>query len=473
MITPRMLAPAIASETVVTIESLDQEGRGVAHVDGKALFVEGALPGERVTTVTLKDKPNYTIARVARILEASSSRVVPRCPHFGVCGGCTLQHAHPSLQIAAKQRALEDALARIGRVRPEVMLPPIEGPAWGYRFRARLSVRHVAKKGGVLVGFHERKSSFVADMTECHVLPAKLSRLLPELRALVGALSIRDRLPQIEVAVGERGGQPVYALVLRILAPLSGEDERRLIAFADAHGVEFWLQTGGPATVAPFHPRTSSLEYALPDFAVTMPFGPAEFTQVNDAINRVLVRRAVSLLAPQPGERIADFFCGLGNFTLPIARRGAHVIGIEGSAALVRRAEENAARNGLAGNARFAVANLFAVTADSLRAFGPLDRALIDPPREGAVELVKALPPRDAVAGLERIVYVSCAPGTLARDAAVLVHDRGYRLAAAGVVNMFPHTAHVESIAVFDVKKRGAARPVSTRSFRRSIRAGP
>jgi 23S rRNA (uracil1939-C5)-methyltransferase len=439
----------VTTDRVVTIESLDQEGRGVTHADGKAVFVEGALPGEQVTMVMLREKPSYAIARVDKILKASASRVIPRCAHFGVCGGCTLQHAHPSLQIAAKQRALEDALARIGRVRPEVMLPPIEGPAWGYRYRARLSVRHVAKKGGVLVGFHERKSSFVADMTECHVLPPKLSRLLPELRALIGGLTIRDRLPQIEVAVGERGEQPVYALVLRILAPLAPEDEARLVAFADTHGVEFWLQTGGPATVIPFHPRDSSLAYSLPEFAVTMPFGPAEFTQVNDAINRVLVRRAVAMLAPQPGERIADFFCGLGNFTLPIARRGARVIGVEGSAALVRRAEENAVRNGLAERAQFAVANLFAISAESLASFGHLDRALIDPPREGAVELVRALPNRNEAAGLKRIVYVSCAPGTLARDAAILVHERGYRIKAAGVVNMFPHTAHVESIAVF------------------------
>ena len=444
---PSLIPP---SAVAVAIESLDQEGRGVAHVDGKAMFVEGALPGERVEVVTLKDKPSYTIARVARILKASSSRVTPRCPHFGVCGGCTLQHASPSLQIAAKQRALEDAFARIGRVRPEVMLPPIEGPAWGYRYRARLSVRHVAKKGGVLIGFHERKSSFVADMTECHVLPTKLSALLPALRALVGALTVRDRLPQIEVSVGEREHSLAYALVLRILAPLTAEDEAKLIAFADTHGVEFWLQTGGPATVVPLYPPHASLAYMLPEFAVTMPFGPTEFTQVNYAVNRVLVRRALGLLAPQPGERIADFFCGLGNFTLPIARRGAHALGIEGSAPLVRRAQENAAHNGLSERARFAVANLFTVTTESLAAFGSLDRALIDPPREGAMELAKALPHRAEPGGLQRIVYVSCAPGTLARDAAVLVNERGYRLAAAGVVNMFPHTAHVESIAVFD-----------------------
>ncbi len=437
-------------EPDVAIESLDQEGRGVAHVRGKALFVEGALPGERVDVEVVKDKPTFAVGRVTAVRRASASRVTPRCPHFGVCGGCTLQHATPALQVAAKQRALEDALARIGRVRPDVVLPPIEGPAWGYRYRARLSVRHVAKKGGVLVGFHERRSSYVADMTECHVLPRKLSGLLPALRALVGALSLRDRLPQIEVAVGERDGAPVHALVLRILAPLSEADAALLVAFAEAHRIEFWLQTGGPASVAPLHPPHASLAYALPEFGVTMPFGPTEFTQVNDAINRVLVRRALALLAPREGERVADFFCGLGNFTLPIARRGAEALGVEGNASLVRRAAENAARNGLAAHARFAVANLFAATPQSVAALGRLDRALIDPPREGAVELVKSLPRRDDDGGLRRIVYVSCAPGTLARDAAVLVHDRGYRLAAAGVVNMFPHTAHVESIAVFD-----------------------
>jgi 23S rRNA (uracil1939-C5)-methyltransferase len=376
--------------------------------------------------------------------------VAPRCPRFGICGGCTLQHADPALQVAAKQRALEDALARIGRVRPDVVLAPIAGPAWGYRYRARLSVRHVAKKGGVLVGFHERKSSYVADMTECHVMPPKLSALLPALRALVGSLSVRDRLPQIEVAVGEHGGELVYALVLRILAPLSSQDEARLDAFAAEHGVEFWLQTGGPATVVPLRPNATPLAYELPEFDVTMPFAPTEFTQVNYAINRVLVRRALALLRPQPGERIADFFCGLGNFTLPIARRALCAIGVEGSAALVARAQENAARNGLAGRTRFIAANLFADVARTLAQVGRVDAALIDPPREGAVELVKALPERACAEGPRRVVYVSCAPGTLARDASVLVHDRGYRLAAAGVVNMFPHTAHVESIAMFE-----------------------
>jgi len=434
----------------VFIESLDQEGRGVAHVGGKAMFVEGALPGERVDVAVVKDKPTFTLARAEVVRKANASRVAARCPHFGVCGGCTLQHAHPSLQVAAKQRALEEALARIGRVRPEVVLPPIEGPAWHYRYRARLSVRHVVKKGGVLIGFHERKSSFVADMTECHVLPRKLSDLLPALRALVADLSVRDRLPQIEVAVGETGDGLVYALVLRILAPLTCEDEMRLAAFGREQGVEFWLQTGGAATVVPLLADATPLAYALPEFGVRLPFAPTEFTQVNYAINRVLVRRAMALLAPQPGERVADFFCGLGNFTLPLARLCSQAIGIEGSAALVARATENAAANGLAERTRFVVANLFADTERTLKDLGGIDRALVDPPREGAVELVKALPAKDAPGALQRLVYVSCAPGTLARDASVLVHDRGYRLAAAGVVNMFPHTAHVESIAVFE-----------------------
>jgi len=453
----------------LTIESLDQEGRGVAHAEGKVVFVEGALPGERVRAEVVKRKPSFEVARTVEILRASAARVAPRCPHFGVCGGCTLQHADPALQVAAKQRTLEDALARIGRVRAEALLPPIAGPAWGYRHRARLAVRDVPKKGGVLIGFHERKSSYVADMRECHVIPPAISRLLVPLRGLVESLSIRTRLPQIELAIGERLAptapaaadagaiasppdreRPVYALVLRILEPLSTTDEAKLVAFADLHRVEFWLQPGGPDTVAPFHPPNAALAYTLPEFDVALPFAPTDFTQVNSAINRVLVRRAVQLLAPIPGERVGDFFCGLGNFSLPIARRGARVVGIEGSKALVARAKANAARNGLAASATFVVANLFTATPEAVAAFGTLDRALIDPPREGAIELVKSLPHRDDERALARIVYVSCNPATLARDAAVLVHEREYRLAAAGVVNMFPHTAHVESIAVFD-----------------------
>jgi 23S rRNA (uracil1939-C5)-methyltransferase len=444
------------------IESLDQEGRGVAHHDGKVVFVEGALPGETVAIEWLRRKPSFDLARATAIRSANAARVAPRCPHFGVCGGCSLQHADVALQVAAKQRTLEDALARIGRVRAATVLPAIQGPAWGYRWRARLSVRNVVKKGGVLVGFHERKSSYVADMRTCPVLPDGLSALLVPLRELVASLTLRDRVPQIEVAIGERlpahpheaAAAPlrpsVCILVLRNLEPPGPGDAERLTAFAQAHGVDLWLQPGGPATAVPLAPPASAVCYTLPEFDVVMPFAPTEFTQVNPYINRVLVRRALTLLAPQTGERIADFFCGLGNFTLPIARSGAAVIGIEGSAALVERARANAAYNNLTARASFAAANLFTVTPESLAAWLPLDRALIDPPRDGAVELVKSLPARDNARALRRIVYVSCNPATLARDAGVLVHERGYRLSAAGIVNMFPHTAHVESMAMFE-----------------------
>ena len=436
----------------LTIESLDQEGRGIARAAGKTVFVEGALPGERVEAEIIRRKPSFDLARTVNLRLSSPDRVAPRCPHFGVCGGCTLQHADPMLQLAAKQRTLEDALERIGRVRPDTVLPAIAGPAWGYRYRARLSVRDVPKKGGVLVGFHERKSSYVADMCECHVVPPLVSALLPALRTLVESLSIRTRLPQIELAVGERltpDAAVVYALVLRILAPLTEPDGAKLVAFADRHQVEFWLQSGGPDTVAPFYPPSATLAYTLPEFDVALPFSPTDFTQVNAAINRVLVRRALRLLDPQPGERVGDFFCGLGNFTLPIARRGAFAVGVEGSKALVARALQNARCNNLALATQFVCANLFVSSPGSIDALGPLDRVLIDPPREGAIELVKALPHRDGERALTRIVYVSCNPATLARDAAVLVHHRGYRLDSAGVINMFPHTAHVESIAVF------------------------
>jgi len=442
-------APAAArvapAPVVAKIASLDQEGRGIARIDGKAVFVEGALPGEVVTITTQKRKPTFDLARADAVLKANAARVEPRCPHFGVCGGCSQQHFDAAAQVAAKQRTLEDALWRLGRVRPALLMPPIHGPSWEYRHRARLSARYVVKKGGMLIGFHERKSSYVADMTSCSVLPRRISDLLPKLRALIGGLTVRDRLPQIELAVGD-GEKAAHVLVLRILDPLAPEDESALLAFADAHGVQFFLQPGGPGTAAPLRPNEPALAYALPEFDLEFPFSPTEFTQVNPAINRVLVRRAIGLIDPRPGERIADFFCGIGNFTLPLARRCGTAVGIEGSASLVDRATQNAGFNGLAGKATFQVANLFAATPESFEALGPLDKILVDPPREGAIALVKALPGDGAP---ERIVYVSCNPATLARDASVLVHDHGYDLAAVGVVNMFPHTSHVESIALF------------------------
>ncbi len=423
---------------VALVESLDREGRGVAHADGKVLFIDGALPGERVEYELRKAKASYESGALTRVLRASAARVEPRCRYFGTCGGCAIQHLEPRAQVAAKQRVLEDALWHIGKVRAESMLAPIHGPAWGYRHRARLSARYVPKKGGALVGFRERRTTYVADMLSCEVLPSAVSALIVPLRALIEGLSIRDRIPQIEVAVGEE----VVVLVLRILAPLAPADEAAVRAFADAHRVQLWLQPAGPASARPFHPLDAPpLYYVLPEPGVRIGFLPADFTQVNHAVNAMLVRRAMQLLAPQPGERVLDLFCGLGNFALPIARLGANVVGVEGSAALVERARQNAVANRL--DAEFVVGDLFdAATCARLPA---CDAMVIDPPREGAIEVVKAV----GDAGPGRIVYVACDPATLARDAGVLVHVKGYRLAAAGVANMFPHTAHVESTALF------------------------
>lgn len=431
-------------ETIL-ITALDQEGRGVAHLDGKAVFIEGALVGERVEIEVVHRKRNYDLARITKLHAESATRVIAPCPYFGVCGGCSLQHLDLAAQVAVKQRVLEDALWHIGRVRAAELLAAIHGPAWGYRHRARFSVREVIKKGAVLVGFHERRSSFVADMASCLVVPARISALLPELRVLIARLSIHNRLPQIELAIGEDNAGPVDALVLRNLAPLNDSDRGELSAFAATHGVQLYLQPAGPASAHLLHPPGRRLSYALPEFGVTLDFEPTDFTQVNAALNRVLVRRAIGLLEPRVGETVADFFCGLGNFTLPIARCGATAVGVDASRPLLRRAEANATANDLAGSIRFAVADLFEATRESIDALGHLDKALLDPPREGAIELVKALPEE----ALSRIVYVSCNPATLARDAGVLVHQRGFRLSAAGVANMFPHTAHVESIALF------------------------
>jgi 23S rRNA (uracil1939-C5)-methyltransferase len=425
------------------VESLDQEGRGVARRDGKAIFIEGALPGETVTASVYHKKPNYEIATLVSVLKESAQRVEPGCSHFGTCGGCSLQHFDSRAQVAVKQRVLEDSLWHIGRVRPEQMLPAIYGPAWGYRHRARLTVRHVPKRGGALVGFHEKKSSYVADMDSCEVLPPRISALLRPLRSLVDALSIRSRLPQIELALGEEAD----VLVLRILEPLLPPDVEALEAFSARHGVRLYLQPAGPETARPMLAADDvDLYYALPEFDLKIRFAPTEFTQVNHAVNRVLVRLAFRLLDPQPGERIADMFCGVGNFTLAIARSGATVVGVEGSEELTRRATRNAEMNGLSAATSFVARDLYRTGSGALTGLGRFDRMLIDPPRDGAAEVVRAL----GDDGPRRLVYVSCNPGTLARDAGLLAREHGYQLSAAGVVNMFPHTAHVESIAVFD-----------------------
>ena len=474
------------------VESLDLDAQGIAHRgDGKVVFIEGALPFERVSVTLTRSKPSFEKAVVTAVHHESSQRVRPACPHFGLhegaCGGCKMQHMHVAAQVAVKQRALEDNLWHLGKVRPESILRPIQGPAWAYRHRARLSVRYVRKKGTVLVGFHERKSSFVADMKECHVLPPFVSALLMPLRALVFGMQARETCPQIELALGDSAGTTVLALVLRHLEPLSPGDLAQLRAFSALHSghaqgkvyhVQWWLQAQGPDSIRQLDDDGMQLAYELPEFGLHMPFKPTDFTQVNPHINQVLVGYALRLLDVETSERVIDWFCGLGNFTLPLATRAAEVLGVEGSEVLVARAQDNARANlASGGRARtsFAARNLFDMTPEMLLKDGRAHKWLLDPPREGAFALVKALAeihqarfldhlPEDGavVAGTgrvrapadwappSRIVYVSCNPATLARDAALLVHQAGYTCSAAGVVNMFPHTAHVESIAVFD-----------------------
>jgi 23S rRNA (uracil1939-C5)-methyltransferase len=451
-----LIAAMLNEDEWLDVESLDLDARGVARrAGGKVVFIEGALPGEQVQAAIGRRKNQWEQGTLTALRRESPQRVRPACPHFGLhpgaCGGCKMQHLHPAAQVAVKQRVLEDDLLHLAKVRPERVLRPIQGPAWGYRQRARLSVRHVDKKAAVLVGFHERKSRYVADMLQCPVLPARISTLLPKLRALIHGMDARDRLPQIEFA----GGDSVDALVLRHLDPLGDEDLARLRDFGQAHGVSWWLQPKGPDSVQPLDPHGSQLAYSLPEFELSMPFKPTDFTQVNLAVNRVLVVQALRHLGAGAGDRVIDWFCGLGNFTLALARHTNRVLGVEGSQALAQRARENAACNGLAARCEFAVRDLFQTTPDDLAALGSAQRWLLDPPREGAFALVKALVDLQGQGRADwqapsRIVYVSCNPATLARDAGLLVHQAGYVCSAAGVVDMFPHTAHVESIAVFD-----------------------
>ncbi len=439
------------------VESIDLEAQGVARrADGKVVFIDGALPGEQVQVQVGRRKNSWEQGSYTAMRHESAQRVRPECPHFGLhagsCGGCKMQHLHPASQVAIKQRVLEDNLKHLAKVVPERILRPLEGAAWGYRRRARLSVRYVAKKGTVLIGFHERKSRYVADMQSCAVLPPSVSALLMPLRELIGSMEARERLPQIELAIGDA----VTALVLRNLEPLSKTDAQRLRDFASRHSVQWWLQPKGPETVQLLDEPGAVLSYRLPEFGIEMPFKPTDFTQVNHDINRLLVERALRLLGVRPHERVIDWFCGLGNFTLPLAGQAQAVLGVEGSEALVARSRQNAVHNGVS-NVRFEARNLFELGPADLAAYGNAQRWLVDPPREGAFALAKAVAdsvqdPAQAPGWLppERIVYVSCNPATLARDAGVLVHLAGYRPSAAGVINMFPHTAHVESIAVFD-----------------------
>jgi 23S rRNA (uracil1939-C5)-methyltransferase len=437
--------PADNPVLTAIIESLDQEGRGVTHVEGKAIFVDGALPNEKVRYQSQHIKPSYEVANTIEVINQSNQRVTPKCPHYGICGGCKLQHLDFVAQVAAKQRLLENDFKHIGKVKPVNMLPPLYGPTWGYRHKARLSVKYVDKKQRVLVGFNEKGTRFVSDMNSCEVLVPEVSALIQPLQEMIAQLTLRDKIPQIELAVGEGS---VIVLIFRIMAGLTTEDEALLKAFADKHDVQVWTQTKGPDTIMPFYPLNGAqLQYSLPEFNLTYPFKPNEFTQVNPQINQVMIRRAMQLLQPQFNEKIADFFCGIGNFTLPIARSGAQVLGLEGLANLVERANESASLNHI-GHVKFGVADLFKMTESSLAELGAFDKWVVDPPRDGAFELVKAITPDVAP---KRIVYVSCNPATLARDAGVLVNEKGYQLSAAGVINMFPHTAHVESIALFEL----------------------
>ena len=466
---------------LLTVESLDIEAQGIAHrADGKVVFIEGALPYEVVTANVYRKKPSFEKAMVMAIHRESSQRVTPGCPYFGMhtgaCGGCKMQHLHVGAQVAVKQRVLEDNLQHIGKLKADNMMRAIEGPAWGYRYRARLSVRYVRKKGEVLVGFHERKSSFVTDMSHCAVLPPHVSNMLLPLRALIASLDAKETVPQIELACGDS----ITALVLRHMDELGEGDKTKLRVFAAVHpGLQWWLQSGGLETVALLDEGVPQLSYALPEFGVVMPFKPTDFTQVNPHINQVLVSRALRLLDVQPHERVIDWFCGLGNFTLPLATRAREVLGIEGSEALVARSRENYLLNQATSQqiraraaTTFIARNLFEMTPAMLAKDGMADKWLVDPPREGAFELFKSLAAlhQQIVTGVpcddgihqqslvlgdwvlpKRIVYVSCNPATLARDAGVLVQSGAYRCSSAGVVNMFPHTAHVESIAVFDI----------------------
>lgn len=451
---------------VIDIVALDSQGRGVgrsmchmlaAHdvkvpdsTLGKVVFIEGALLNERVQYRVLKSKRKYIEGQLLHIAHASSQRIVPRCRYFSACGGCAMQHLNSQGQLAIKQRQLENNLLHIGKVRAQQILRPIAGVDWGYRHRARLSVYYDAGRGNVRIGFHEKKSRHIVDMQTCEILPPHISALLPALRQLIASLSLRARIPQIELALSNT----LNIFVLRILDELSEEDKNQLRLFADTHHVQFWLQPNGSDSISCFYPPHPQLHYTLPEFGVTLAFLPTDFTQVNPQMNQILVGQALKLLQVQAHECVLDLFCGIGNFTLPLATQASKTLGIEGSAALCERAQHNAVHNQLAHKVRFMSQNLFEIDMQHIMQWGKFDRWLLDPPRDGALALVRAL----AVMKLnhpeflpKRLVYVSCDPATLARDAAILVTQVGYRLSAAGVVNMFPHTTHIESLAVFDL----------------------
>ena len=430
----RSCAPPVEAR----IETLSHDGRGIARLEGKTVFVDGALPGERVLLRYRSQRRSFDEGEVVEVMESSPLRRSPKCPHFGTCGGCRLQHLDGGAQIEAKQRVLLDNLRRLGGVAPDAVLPPLTGPAWGYRRKARLGVKYVRKKGRVLVGFRERHSALVADLQRCEVLHPSVGERIADLAALIASLEARERIAQIEVAVSD----DTTALVLRNLDPLSDTDRARVAAFGRAQRLQMWLQPAGPDSAQPLEADAPPLTYRLPEADVTLEFTPTDFTQINAAVNNAMVTSALTLLEPQ-GRRVLDLFCGLGNFTLPLARQARAVVGVEGDSGLIARAVGNAARNGI-GNVRFHTCDLAGPLDQEPWIGEGFDRVLLDPPRSGALEVLPAL----GRLGAERVVYVSCHPATLARDVGLLVQQHGYRLQAAGVMDMFPHTAHVESIAL-------------------------
>ena len=425
------------------IESLSHDGRGVARIDGKTIFIDGALAGEQVKFIYSKKHSKYDEGRTVEVINAAEDRVEAKCQHFGVCGGCSLMHMAPEAQLALKQKTLKEHLDHFGHVIPEQWLAPLTGPLWGYRRKARLGVKHVPKKGRVLVGFREKGTPFLALLDRCEVLDPRVGNRLAELGDMIAKLESHNRIAQIEVAMDDDH----TALVFRNLDPLSEQDQQALIAYGQANDLWIYLQSGGPDTVTPLWPENPQLSYA-PEEGVNLEFEPNDFTQVNAGINKKMIQRTMELLEVSAEDRILDLFCGLGNFTLPLAKRVTEVVGVEGDESLVRHARDNAAKNTLA-NATFEQADL---TKTELKDYpwakAGFNKILLDPPRSGAFEVLHQL----AALGAERLVYVSCNPATLARDAGELVNNHGYTLVSTGVMDMFPHTTHVESIALF-VKK--------------------
>jgi len=436
----RKSLPQNAVET--RIESFAHDGRGVAHVDGKAVFIDGALPGEQVSFFYTNIRRDFAEGRIGRVLVPAPERVEPKCPHFDVCGGCSLQHLAEDAQIVEKQRLLLEQFRRLGKVEPEGWFPPLTGPRWGYRHKARLGVKYVAKKGKVLVGFREKASAFIAEIQSCPVLHPKVGERLGGLAELIEKLSVRDKIPQIEVAVGDERS----ALVFRVLTEPTQADVDALREFGARFDFDMYLQPQGPESVFPLQPENAPpLKYTLPNQGIEFRFKPTDFTQVNMAINRDMVDRVMAVLNPDAGDQVLDLFCGLGNFTLPLTRKSAFVTGIEGSRESVARARQNAQSNGI-DNVEFHVADLTQPLDGVPWAERRYDEVLLDPSRAGA-QAVLGLASRW---GAARILYISCTPSTLARDAGILVREHGYRLMRAGVMDMFPHTAHVESIALFE-----------------------